>query len=573
VGQIQAVADLLARSDASFIRTQRRYRTGKIWGLAIPVALYALMLFIGFQQLLLTWRSENNWLMFWAMAGMQPLVVSLGITRIAIWTDPRAPVFAPARLLRQAARSDDDEQAPIIPQPASTSDLVIGSSGHLGPMRRPSSFVTRTWLIGIAVLTLISLAGGVSLAVSNNLPMVALILAAVLAPVTLALLIIAWRLGSPFQVDFDEIGVQWRGPLGRRRALAWSAAGRFICVNYLAQHDPVTIVSMSGEREALIWRVNGEPNAPDLPSGTLTLWTLIVERTGLHLRDLSREAHLISARASSPLAPSSTRAGRAQKPSPKDGLSADPPLGTTAKVTQDGELARSDDTPHRMKLLGIIGAPAIVLVVVSLVLMLAQRPYFEWQYAQSHGHAPLYTSSLAQNDGLWSALPSTRFNDGALEFVEDTSYDPMFALLQPLPRDGLYEVTTTIAQGFELGGAGWAVVAPDGQTPTVEFWVDSRGGWWVERQAPDNRYDSSLDRLTRLDTNDAIHKGYGAPNRLAILKRSADMAFFVNGQYMTGAHDDGLANARVGVYMSPLLKPGESGVIGTFRDLAVYPAP
>jgi hypothetical protein len=226
-----------------------------------------------------------------------------------------------------------------------------------------------------------------------------------------------------------------------------------------------------------------------------------------------------------------------------------------------------------MKTLGIIGSPAILLVVASLVLMLAQRPYFEWQYARSHSHALIYTSSLAQNDGLWSALPYTRFNDGAMEFVEDTSYDPMIALLQPPPQDGLYEVAATVTQGFDLSGAGWAVVAPDGQTPTLEFWIDSRGGWWLERQAPDNRYDSSLYRLNRFDTSDAIHKGYGVANQLSVLKRGADFSFFVNGQYMTGAHDDRLVNARVGLYMYPQLMPGEHGVIGRFQDFAVYPAP
>ena len=573
MGQIQAVADLLARSDASFVRTQRRYRNGKIWGLAIPVALYVFMLVIGFQQLLQAWHGENPWLMFWAMAGMQPLVASFAITRIAIWTDPRAPAFAPARLLRQAARSGDDEQAPVIPQPASASGSVIGSSGRLGPLRRPSSFVMRAWLFAIAVLALISLAGGVFLAVSNDFPMVALILAAILAPLGLTSLVIARRLGRPIRVAFDEFGLRWHGLLGRRRALAWSEARSFICVNYLAQHDPITIYSLCGEREALIWRVDGEPSAANLSSGTATLWTLIVERTGLPLRNLAREAHIISAKAAPRLVPVSVAAGLAQKPGFSGSMRAKLLSNVMAEVTQDGELARNDDGQHRMKMLGIIGAPAILLIVASLVLMLAQRPYFEWQYAQSHSHAPLYTSSLAQNDGLWSALPYTRFNDGALEFKEDTSYDPMIALLQPPPQDGLYEVTATITQGFELGGAGWAVVAPEGQTPTVEFWIDSRGGWWVERQAPDNRYDTSLDRLTRLDTNDAIHKGYGAPNRLAILKRGADLAFFVNGQYMAGAHDDGLVNARVGLYMSPLLMPGEYGVIGMFRDLAVYPTP
>jgi hypothetical protein len=301
VGQIQAVADLLARSDARVICTQRRYPTGKIWGLAIPLTIFIVMLVLGFRQLLLAWQGENDWLMFWAMAGIQPLVASVAITRRALWTDPRAPAFAPARLLRQAARSGDDEQAPIIPQPASTSGLVIAASGRLGPLRRPSSFVTQAWLVGIAVLALICLASGVFLAVSNGFPMVGLILAAILAPIGLSSPIITWLLGRPIPVAFDEAGLQWGGSLGRRRALAWSEASRYICVNSLVQDDPVTMYSLSSEREALIWRGGGEPSASDVPSDvpleTLTLWTLIVERTGRPLRNLSREAHSICAKA------------------------------------------------------------------------------------------------------------------------------------------------------------------------------------------------------------------------------------------------------------------------------------
>jgi len=244
--------------------------------------------------------------------------------------------------------------------------------------------------------------------------------------------VIAWRLGHPFRVAFDEFGLRWRGPLSRRRALAWSEARSFICVNYLTQDDPVTIYSLSGGREALIWRVAGEPDASDVPLETLTLWTLIVERTSLPLRDLSREAHIISGKT-------------APRPVPA-AVGARPLSGAMAEATQEGKPALSDTGLRRMKMLGIIGAPAILLVVASLVLMLAQRLYFEWQYAQSHSHAPIYTSSLAQNDGLWSALPYTRFNNGELEFVEDTSYEPMIALLQPPPQDGLYEVTATITQ-------------------------------------------------------------------------------------------------------------------------------
>src|SRR4029077_19217061 len=97
-------------------------------------------------------------------------------------------------------------------------------------------------------------AGGVFLAVSNGFPLVALILAAILASLGLASVVIAWQLGRPIRVAFDEFGLRWRGQLGRRWALAWSEAKSFICVNYLAQDDSVTIYSLSGEREALIWR-------------------------------------------------------------------------------------------------------------------------------------------------------------------------------------------------------------------------------------------------------------------------------------------------------------------------------
>jgi hypothetical protein len=225
---------------------------------------------------------------------------------------------------------------------------------------------------------------------------------------------------------------------------------RFIFVNFLAHGEQVTTCSLSGEREALIWRVDGEHGAPHDGVGTLTLWTLILDRTGLRLRDLSVEAHIISAKAAPHLAPVSGTAGRAQKPGIESGLSVRPPVGAMATATQGSELAQGGEVKRRFKTLGIIGSPAILLVVASLVLMLAQRPYFEWQCAQSHSHAPRYTSSLAQSDGLWSALPYTRFNNGALEFIEDTSYEPMIALLQPSPQDGLYEVTTTIAQGLIL---------------------------------------------------------------------------------------------------------------------------
>jgi hypothetical protein len=200
--------------------------------------------------------------------------------------------------------------------------------------------------------------------------MVVLIIAAILAPLGLASLIIAWRLGRPFRIAFDEAGLRWCGPLGKRRTLAWSEARSFICVNYLAQDDLVTIYSLIGEREALIWRAHGEPGSPDLSPGTLTLWALIGERTGLPLRDLAREAHIISAKAALPLAMTSMTTGRTQRPGAGGNLSASPFTGTMANVTHAGEPARKDGALHRMKTLGIIGSPAILLLVTSLVLML-----------------------------------------------------------------------------------------------------------------------------------------------------------------------------------------------------------
>ena len=66
-----------------------------------------------------------------------------------------------------------------VSQPAAAISMIRSPSGRLGPLRRRSSFIASAWLVGIALLALISLAGGVSLAVSSGSPIIALILVAV----------------------------------------------------------------------------------------------------------------------------------------------------------------------------------------------------------------------------------------------------------------------------------------------------------------------------------------------------------------------------------------------------------
>ena len=44
MNQMAAIADLLARSDRSFIRTQHRKRTARFWLLVLVVPIYAFVL-------------------------------------------------------------------------------------------------------------------------------------------------------------------------------------------------------------------------------------------------------------------------------------------------------------------------------------------------------------------------------------------------------------------------------------------------------------------------------------------------------------------------------------------------
>ncbi len=63
----------------------------------------------------------------------------------------------------------------------------------------------------------------------------------------------------------------------------------------------------------------------------------------------------------------------------------------------------------------------------------------------------------------------------------------------------------------------------------------------------------------------AIHRGFGVANRIAVLMNGSDFAFYVNGQYAAGYHDDALKGGEVCLYLDI------SSDSGDFSNFAVYP--
>lgn len=64
MNEMAAIADLLARSDRSFIQTQHRNRTIRLWALTAFGVLYANTLGYGLTRLLAAWHGED-WSSLW----------------------------------------------------------------------------------------------------------------------------------------------------------------------------------------------------------------------------------------------------------------------------------------------------------------------------------------------------------------------------------------------------------------------------------------------------------------------------------------------------------------------------
>jgi hypothetical protein len=366
------------------------------------------------------------------------------------------------------------------------------------------------------------------------------------------LLLLAWRNMSPFSVRPDEQGLRWRTPAGLPRRLLWRDARSFFTLTYprlwplrllMIRND--TVYGVESESAAFAWRIDATATERDpLYSPSATLFHLVAEHTGLRVRDVSEEAKRIAA--------------ATQR--------------LTVKIT-DGKIrvveagspeSLAERRRHRLRVVGIALAPFLLLVVVSLVAMLAQTPYYEHLYAQSHVHSPLYVDPLTQADADWPRVDFASFTGGAYHFVPSVDSGDILMYV-PTPRaedQALYEVTSRIDPGSDVQGIGLAIAVTDRNFPELTFGVNPSGGWEISYWSPGI---SSASQFFNSGSADWIHRGFGAANRVAVLVRGADYVFFVNSHYAGSYQNDKLVGGHIGLYLDSLSNAGD------FNDFAVYP--
>jgi hypothetical protein len=67
----------------------------------------------------------------------------------------------------------------------------------------------------------------------------------------------------------------------------------------------------------------------------------------------------------------------------------------------------------------------------------------------------------------------------------------------------------------------------------------------------------------------AIHQGFGAANRLAVIMRGSEYICYINGQFVGIYRDAGSQDGPVGLYASS--DQSEDAPIAAFTDFAIYP--
>jgi hypothetical protein len=533
MAQIEAVLDLLRRTDRQFTRTQRRYPRIRLAMYLFVGSIYCFALSVLIPMLVKTWQG-GDWLAFWA-AAMPMAAIGASSVRVIVWTDPRAELYAPLAALRDAARTGDSTLAPteVAPRDALESSLPLNDTTRIGPLRRPVGTAPLV-LVGLGVLKLAILAVAGPYALATGSLLAAAILFATLFPAGALLALLGGRAWSPLYVRTDTQGARWRLPSGRLARIAWQDARAFFQIRYSPRWGAAraTQYVLDAGQAVLSWRVidvraDAQADAPN----TAISWQfcrIITERTGLPLRDLSVEALRIA-----------SLSGPGSKPHP-----------SRAEVWR------------RLRVLGVVLLPFLVLASVAVALMLYGPWYYAGLYAQAHAHRPLYTDALAAYDGDWPVTAGATFKGGAYQLTNGPTLNTVY---MPAPRtynDALFEVSARTNSGYELGGVGLAIQGPQLLAPLLNFWIAPDGTWWLERLPPPR---PASDGVVRLSDDSAIHRGFGVSNHIAVLVRGGEFTFYVNGQYATGYQDDALVGGQVGLYLDPIADSG------SFSDFAVYP--
>ncbi|WIG60081.1 MAG: hypothetical protein OJF49_002829 [Ktedonobacterales bacterium] len=541
MSDVRTVTHLLRLSDRRFVRTQRRYFWLKFWFYLILIPLYCALFGLAIWLLNRTWHG-GDWLTY-SITLLSLGTFGIPLARVAILRDSRAHLFAPVAALRQAARTGDAKLAPgaVEPSDATSASALSSESARIGPLRRPASaFAIVCVALGALFLLVLFVYVPIGFAAGN--PSVAEALIVALLPSGALLTLLGWRLLSPLYVRAGMDDLRWRGASGRLRRISWHAVHAFYRVSN--SYDRETLYVLDAGASVFAWRAS--MTAIDAPQtlASAHLCTVITARTGLPLRDLTVEATRIAE-----LAPSDPPlAGGAPEPAPIPGII------PRREVRRRGRIA------------AIALSPFLALALVSLSLMIYQPHYYEGLYSQAHAHRPLYSDTLAADDGDWPVSATMTFSEQAYKITDDDSESILYAAMPHSYDNALFEVTARTVGSDNLSGPGFAIKGQHFADPLLVFYVSPDGTWWLKRTSSLFRYEGY--KFIELGDSSAIHSGFGADNRIAVLVQGNSFTFYVNGTYITGYQDDALSGGQVGLYADPSYPDPNSHY---FRDFAIYP--
>lgn len=544
------IVALLSLSDGQFTRALWRLRHLKAWLLALVVIIYAGFLVGNIIWLFRVWRGDD-WLNYW-LPFVFTAQFSISAARLSSWRNDRAHLYAPVAELRDAVHAGDETRAPRKEIPSGDDANIFGVT-RVGPLQRPKNNAAVILLCLVAVPVLLAMID--VFVVAGGYGFVATILSiAVLAPTIVVALWCVWALRQ-FSITVNDTGMRWRRLSGRRVSLRWSQARAFYCVYGRPRGlaDLETFYALDFGSSVLTWREIDSTSLTAEQKASQRLARIITRRTGLLLRDLSSEAK------------------RLESLLPEDVEEAE------SLAVKTGLLLSRAQQRRRVNILFRALAPVLALAAISGGLEIGQPWYFAALYQQAHAHHTLYTNKLAYADDDWPVSARISFADGALVATDDSFKDvsPLFAPAPHIADNALYEVTACTGNAisgaeYEFGGPGLAILGSgNGRNMLVfyinfDFYVD--GSWQLDRISSVDRYSDIPNEGSGIRSahDSDIQSGVGAVNRLAVLVRSGDFTFFINGHYAARYHDDSFAGGRVGLTL------GGQEETASFTDLAIY---
>jgi hypothetical protein len=220
---------------------------------------------------------------------------------------------------------------------------------------------------------------------------------------------------------------------------------------------------------------------------------------------------------------------------------------------------------QRLRLLGVVLSPVLILALVSLIAVLAQMPYYGHLFEQAHSHVALYHDALTHADGDWPDNAFSYFDQGFYHFQQTEYWSHLSYVAAPRRYDrALVEVSGRTGGTFDLDGVGLAIAGPSRSSPLLTFLVTPAGSWWLEPMSKTEAYEANPSH--RFGDMSAIHRGFGVSNDIAVLMNGSTFTFYVNGHYATSYHDDALKGGDVCLYLGVTTESGD------FSNFAVYPS-